>query len=400
MRILHTADWHFGRTLEGRSRLEEQAAFVDELVDLADEEGIDLILLAGDVYDSVNPPAAAELLFYEAIERLSKRGTRPIVIISGNHDHPERLAASAPLLRHQGIFIVGQPTEQPVFVPIERTDEQAVIAALSYPSESRLKQLLSVDNDEESIRTAYSARVGQLLAKQAQAYRNDSVNLMMSHLYVLGGKESESERPIQVGGAYTVDPSAFDVCSESGSRAQYTALGHLHRPQRVKGPGVIRYSGSPIGYSFSEAGQTKSVTIVEISPGTTAAEPVEHYLSAGRPLASWQVKGGYGELCTWLDEGRDRNAWLDVNLHLQEALTMEQIQHIRKAHAGIVHIRPVYPEMQEIQAEAGRRSDLPVQELFRRFYERQTGGAVPDDALIKLFLELVGEREHAEEVDA
>ncbi|MEB9897801.1 exonuclease subunit SbcD, partial [Bacillus cereus] len=133
MRILHTADWHFGRTLEGRSRLQEQAAFVDELVALTEEERVDLVLIAGDVYDSVNPPAAAEQLFYEAAARLSDGGRRPIVIISGNHDHPERLSASAPLVGERGVFLIGQPTLEAVVVPCARTGEEAVIAALPYP---------------------------------------------------------------------------------------------------------------------------------------------------------------------------------------------------------------------------------------------------------------------------
>ncbi|MGZ9585007.1 exonuclease SbcCD subunit D [Paenibacillus marinisediminis] len=396
MRILHTADWHFGRTLEGRSRLEEQAVFAEELVQMADAEGIDLLLIAGDIYDTVNPPAAAEALFYDTIECLSKGGTRPIVIISGNHDHPDRLTASGPLLRHQGIYLVGQPTEQAVTIQIARTGEQAVIAALPYPSEARLQQLLSKDNDEEQIRSAYSARVGELLAMQAQAFNKNAVNLMMSHLYVLGGKESESERPIQVGGAYTVHPNAFNVAEAGGLSAQYVALGHLHRPQYVKAEVPVRYSGSPLAYSFSEAGQAKSVTLLDLAPGE-AADPKELYLRSGKPLVNWKVKGGYEELCRWLDEGRDREAWIDVSIHLQEAMTLDQIQHLRRAHPGIINIRPIYPDMQEVAAEAERRSELPVEELFRRFYERQTGGAMPDDALVELFLELAGQEEYTTE---
>lgn len=398
MRILHTADWHLGKTLEGRSRLAEQADFIDELVELVDEEKIDLLLIAGDIYDTVNPPAAAEALFYEGIERLSKGGTRPIVLISGNHDHPDRLTASGPLLRHQGIIMVGQPTQQAVTIPIKRTGEEAVIAALPYPSEARLQQLLSQGNEEEQIRSAYSARVGELFAMQAQSFRADTVNLIMSHLYVLGGQESESERPIQVGGAYTVHPNAFLTAELASLNPQYVALGHLHRPQYVKSELPVRYSGSPLSYSFSEAGQSKSVTILDIAPGQ-AAEPVEHYLRAGKPLVTWKVKGGYEEICSWLEEGRDSNAWIDVSIHLQEALTLDQIQHLRRSHPGIINIRPIYPDMQEIATDAERRTDLPVEELFRRFYERQTGGAAPDDALISLFLELVGEEEStAEEV--
>ncbi|MBW7460102.1 exonuclease subunit SbcD, partial [Paenibacillus sepulcri] len=200
MRILHTADWHFGRSLEGRSRLDEQAAFVDELATLVKAEDIDLVLLAGDVYDSVNPPAAAEQLFYEALSKLADGGRRTVAVIAGNHDHPERVAASSPLAARSGIRLVGLPSDRPREVDVVRTGERAVIAALPYPSESRLRELLSEETDEALLRTAYSERVGRLMRKLGESFTPDTVNLAMSHIYVLGGLETDSERPIQIGG--------------------------------------------------------------------------------------------------------------------------------------------------------------------------------------------------------
>ncbi|MBY0012752.1 exonuclease SbcCD subunit D [Paenibacillus typhae] len=384
MRILHTGDWHLGRTLEGRSRQKEQEQFIDELVEIADAGQADLILMAGDVYDSVNPPAAAEQLFYDAAARLTAGG-RPLVVISGNHDQPERVASVSPLVRRQGITLVGMPTSEPVTVHAVRTGEIAKIAALPYPSEARLGELLAGESGEDELRLAYSARVGRLMKLLGREFTPQTVNLAMSHIYVLGGVESDSERPIQVGGAYTVDPSALS-CG-----AQYTALGHLHRAQRVKGDGMIRYSGSPLAYSFSEAGQAKSVTMVDVAPG---GEPVfeEIYLSCGRPLVNWKSSGGLQEVYSWLDEGRDANAFIDLELRLTEAMSLNDIQRLRKAREGIIHIRPVYPQM-ELELEQTARSRMPVQELFRKFYQRQTGGAEPEDELIRLFLELAEEED-------
>ncbi|SET65939.1 exonuclease SbcCD subunit D [Paenibacillus sp. NFR01] len=387
MRILHTGDWHLGRTLEGRSRLKEQEQFVDELVDIADSSGADLIMMAGDVYDSVNPPAAAEQLFYEAAARLTDKG-RQLVVIAGNHDQPERVSSVSPLVRKRGISLVGLPVADPVSVHIARTGETALIAALPYPSEARLGELLAGDSGEEELRLAYSARVGKLMKLLGQPFTPQTVNLAMSHIYVLGGVESDSERPIQVGGAYTVDPSAL-ACG-----AQYTALGHLHRPQKVKGEGMIRYSGSPLAYSFSEAGQTKSVALLDIAPG---GEPVfeEIYLRSGRPLVNWKSAGGLQEVYGWLEEGRDLDAFIDLELRLTEAMSMNDIQKLRKLREGIVHIRPVYPQMEQ-ELEELSRSRMPVQELFRKFYQRQTGGAEPEDSLIELFLDLAAEHEPGE----
>lgn len=382
MRILHTGDWHLGRTLEGRSRQKEQEQFIDELVEIADFHKVDLIMMAGDVYDSVNPPAASEQLFYEAAARLTSGG-RPLVVIAGNHDQPERVSSVSPLVLRQGITLVGLPTSEPVTVHVARTGEIAKIAALPYPSEARLGELLAGDSGEEELRLAYSARVGKLMQLLGREFTPQTVNLAMSHIYVLGGVESDSERPIQVGGAYTVDPSAL-ACG-----AQYTALGHLHRAQRVKGEGMIRYSGSPLAYSFSEAGQAKSVTLIDVAPG---GEPTfeEIYLRCGRPLVRWSSTGGLQEVYNWLDEGRDASAFIDLEVRLSEAMSMNDIQRLRKSREGIIHIRPIYPQM-EMELEQTARSRMPVQELFRKFYQRQTGGAEPEDKLIELFLQLTEE---------
>ncbi|MFD3258444.1 exonuclease SbcCD subunit D [Paenibacillus lentus] len=382
MRILHTGDWHLGRTLEGRSRFKEQELFMDELVRLTRDQQVDMILMAGDVYDSVNPPAAAEGLFYDTVARLNDNGCQ-LVVIAGNHDQPERISAVSPLVSQRGITLVGLPTSRSVTVDVPRSGEQAIIAALPYPSEARLAELLAEDGDERELRLAYSAKVGKLMRQLAGEFRADTVNLAMSHIYVLGGVESDSERPIQVGGAYTVDPSALDV------GAQYTALGHLHRPQLVKGKGLIRYSGSPLAYSFSEAGQAKSVMLLDIAPGAVPAAE-ELHLSSGRPLVRWTCRGGLEEAHRWLEEGRDRTAFIDLEISLTEAMSMSDIQALRKAHEGIVHIRPIYPGRNEELAVASR-AQMPVHELFRKFYQRQSGGAEPEEELVELFMSLVAD---------
>ena len=113
MRILHTSDWHLGRNIEQISRIDEQVEFIDCLCTIADEEKIDLVLVAGDIYDTYNPSAAAEELFYDAIERLNQKGKRPVIVIAGNHDNPERLCASSPLAYKNGIILLGYPKSDP-----------------------------------------------------------------------------------------------------------------------------------------------------------------------------------------------------------------------------------------------------------------------------------------------
>jgi len=403
MRIIHTSDWHLGRMLEGRSRIEEQVKFIDELCTIVEDEAVDLILIAGDVFDTVNPPAMAEELFYDALNRLSAGGKRAVVAIAGNHDNPERLCAASPLAVGNGITLYGLPKE--VLMPsllaqpnqgkvvrvaagqgwaelhIPSCPDPAIIAMLPYPSESRLNEVVSESLDEEILRQEYSKRVQQLFATFGENFRADSVNLGVSHLFVRGGMESESERPIQLGSAPTVEVEAMP------SGAQYVALGHLHRAQAVKGTTVpTRYSGSPLAYSFSETGYAKSVILVEAFPG----QPVttrEIFLSAGYPLVKWQAKEGLAQVQRWIDEGKDLNAWIDLEVYVTSALNSQDIHTLRRQREHLINIRPVFPETEQIVAEA--RSKLPIDELFRKFYQNRTSGAEPEQELVSLFLSLI-----------
>lgn len=384
MRLLHTADWHLGKTLEGRSRHEEQEQFIDELCQIVKDENIDVVLIAGDVYDTVNPPAHSEQLFYDALARLANDGKRQVVVISGNHDSPERLASSSPIARKHGITLIGLPVMQTVQLAVEKTGELLQIAALPYPSEARMKALFTESQAEEMLQQAYERKVRYLIDSLCASFHENSVNIVMSHLFLAGGFESDSERPIQVGGAYTVSPAIFPAS------AQYVALGHLHRPQAIHHPHVaIRYSGSPLAYSFSESGQAKSVTVVDVKPGQRA-ETKEIVLNSGKPLVSWRA-ASLEELFAWLDEGRDKSCWVNVEVEVDDVPSMEHIQQIRKSHPGIVHIRPIFRFHEEDDSLEINIANLSIDELFIKFYERQTGGAKPDDELIKLFMELVNE---------
>jgi DNA repair protein SbcD/Mre11 len=392
MRILHTADWHLGRTLEGRSRLPEQEQFIDELVDIVEKEKIDVVLMAGDVFDSVNPPAAAEQLFYESLARLSDKGKRPVAVIAGNHDHPERISAARKLVADYGILLLGWPDTTVYRIEVPARNETMMLAPLPYPSESRLAELLSKEHSEISLRDRYDERIRHLFAAMSASFSEKTVNIAMSHIYVAGGSTSDSERPIEVGGAYTVAAASLP------KQAQYVALGHLHRPQDVKrAETAARYSGSPLAYSFSEAGYAKSVTIVDVKPGEKAAVS-EIPLSSGRPLVRWKATEGIAQVYRWCEEGKDPSAWIDLEIHLSQPLSMEEIYRLRKLHSGFVHIRPVFPEKEE-HIEHQKQEQLSLEEMFRRFYERQTGGGKADDELVRLFLELVAEQEEEGETE-
>lgn len=434
MRLLHTSDWHLGRTLEGRSRLPEQEQFLTELEDIATKENVDLVLVAGDVFDTSNPPAKAEELYYASLEALCAGGTRAVVVIAGNHDNPERIRAANPLAARHGISLVGYPgddlgpststssvsrvrTGQGWFViHSPRCDQSAFIVTLAYPSEARLNEVIGESLEDKKRQAAYSDRVAGLVYRTLAYAEQDTVPVVLGHLYTSGCRESDSERQIQLGGALAVHPSAFGGngssatgsgvgtnggCGGNGDSSAsgdgnscgvgYVALGHLHRPQKVAGsPAPCRYSGSPLAYSFSEADQQKEVVLVDLEKGRpTVVTPVK--IASGRPLKRWAPRS-LEEALKWCEDTRNANAWVDMELARDEPLTAGEISTLRAAHPGLINIRWV--STAQAIADGGRRvSELPLIERFKLFCRRNGGGAEPDQELLDLFLELVNQDE-------
>ena len=412
MRILHTADWHLGRSLEQNSRLDEQSAVMDELLLICRDQAIDLILVAGDVFDTYNPSAAAEQLFYESIERLSDSGRRMIVVIAGNHDNPERLCAAAPLAWRHGIILLGNPADDPSILLDHQgpaagrlltagpgflslipghSDELASIVTLPFPSEARLQAMVEPLQDEALLQQDYSCRIGRLFAElSAGCFQSSSVNLAVSHLFTGGGWTSDSERTLQLGTGMMVLPEHLP------SSAQYVALGHLHRPQQVGGcPSPAWYAGSPLGYSFSEANTVKSVCIVDVHPGMPADVRTVS-LAAGKPLRRWIVCDGFGQALDWAREGRDNHCWIDLEVHMDQLPTAAELRELHVLNPGILHIRPVLLSAPADADPSGRREDRRIEELFADYYRFRNGVAIPD-AVLEAFLDLVNQ---PDEVDS
>lgn len=397
MRILHTADWHLGKPLAGRSRSAEHEAYADELVALAQD--VDLVLVAGDVFDTYNPPIEAEELFYDTMARLGDRGRRAVVVLAGNHDSPDRLAAPGPLSRTHGVYILGRPGDvlsgrpgegrsgrvaleatAPSVLALRTADgARAVIAALPYPSEARLRKLLASTLEERSVQRGYAEAVGAAFAQLSTHFAPDAVNLAMSHLYVCDAEPSASERPL-VGGAYQVPPSVFP------STADYVALGHLHTPQSIDAaPVPTWYSGAPLAYRFSEAGVRRTHNVVEIVAGGSArVEQVP--ISAGRPLVAWEVPGGVDAVVKRVEEGDGDGAFIDLSLEVTRPLTHDEVATLARLPRDFVRVRAVLPEALR-RAVPAARAALPPSELFRAFV-RTHAREEPDDALVRLFVEL------------
>lgn len=403
MRILHTSDWHLGRNLEHISRIDEQREFIDCLCRTVEEQRIDLLLVAGDIYDTYNPSAAAEELFYEAMDRLNDRGKRPVLVIAGNHDNPERLCAASPLAYKNGIILLGYPGSDAgdykigvdgirivdsgagwLELSVQGCSHNAVIITLPYPSEARLEELLSRQADEGALQKAYSDRIGSIFMDLGFKFRDDTVNLAVGHLFLMGGKGSDSERTLQVGGAMTVDPGVLPA------NAHFVALGHLHRPQEIRNaPCPVFYSGSPLAYSFSEADYSKAVYIVDAVPGAQT-EVQTIYLDCGKPLRRWVAEDGIGQAIQWCEEGRDRNAWVDLEIVTDRVFTLEEQKQLRSLHPGIVNIRPRLKSDSVEIFESQNREGKKIEELFGDYYKYRMGTEAPGE-LMEAFLEVLGD---------
>jgi exonuclease SbcD len=399
MRILHTSDWHLGRTLHGRSRAREHEAFLDELVELARD--VDLVLLSGDVFESSNPPIEAEELFYDALARLGDGGRRAVIVIAGNHDSPDRLAAPGPLAAQHGVWILGRPGDVACARPAELSGvrlasaaqsvldlalangERAIVAALPYPSEARLKQLLSVSIEERDVQRAYHERVAEVFARLARSFAPDAVNLATSHLAVQSCMPRPSER-VLVGGAWQIGASALP------SGAHYVALGHLHLGQEVTdAPSPTRYAGSPLAFRFGERDDPRHHVVVQAEPGRPARIELVP-IAAGRRMVAWEAHG-LAEVERSVAAGRDPDAWIDLSIHLTSRLTHAELARITLLPRDFVRVRPVLPDavVRPLIDPLTRRA-LPIRDLFRSFYRDETGHE-PEAALLDLVDDLTPE---------
>jgi len=266
MRILHTGDWHLGRTLLGADLLEHQAAFLDWLVDLVRARAVDLVVIAGDVYDRAIPPVDAVRMLSHALERLAE--TTTVVLAPGNHDSAARLGFGAGVMGAR-VRILAEPAGIATPVLVDDADGPVAVYGIPYLHPDLTRYALAAVPDEPLARS-HQAVVGAAMdrVRTDLAGRPDTRSVVVAHAFVGGTEPSDSEQDIRVGGVDRVAESVFDG-------VDYVALGHLHGPQRVGDGDRIRYAGSPLAFSFGERNQRKSVTVVDLdASGTVTVELV------------------------------------------------------------------------------------------------------------------------------
>lgn len=394
MRFIHTSDWHLGKTLEGNSRLEEQEMFCQDFIDLVEENDIDMVIIAGDIYDTSNPPALAEKLFYQTVCKLADNGKRCVVIISGNHDNPERLSAITPLAKEMGILVFGYPLSKTntgkyeKFEILEATEgctkldfngEKVTLLTLPYPSEKRLNEVIKGDSEKEK-QVSYTAKVGEIFRELETNFEEDSINIAISHLFVEGGESTDSERPIELGGSLAVRKMDLP------QNAQYIALGHLHKPQKASERLKAYYSGSPLQYSKKERSYAKGAKIVEIHP---KSEPLieDIYFKNYKPIEVFKCKG-IEEALDICEKNKDRNIWSYFEITTDEVISQSDIKTMKSLLKNIIEIKPIIQSSYEHKSVDMREKSM--KELFIEYYKFRNNVA-PKGEILDLFLDIIDE---------
>jgi DNA repair protein SbcD/Mre11 len=404
MKLLHTSDWHLGKYLNNFSRHAEQQEVLQEICEIAEREMIDAVLIAGDLFDTYNPPTESVELFYRILKQLSANGKRAVIAIAGNHDSPERIEAPDPLARECGIIFAGYPNSVvPAFtlesglsityseegfisLSLPGTDEPLRILLTPYANEFRLKTYLGNGDSEEELRKLLEEKWNQVAALFCD---ERGINILLTHLLIMKKgdpvpEEPEDEKPIlHVGGAQVI------YTENIPRQIQYTALGHLHRKQKVSsGTGSVIYSGSPLSYSFSEADQKKYAVVMDIQPGRQP-QVKEILLTKGLPLFRKRAES-VEEAVGWLTE--NPKCLVELTMATETYLTAAERKSLYTAHDGIVMLIPDVRNRNEWQNDSGGQIDLTksIEDLFIEYF-KHARGQEPNENLLKLLKEVLSE---------
>ncbi|HCE1502296.1 TPA: exonuclease SbcCD subunit D [Vibrio parahaemolyticus] len=351
MKFIHTSDWHLGRQFHNVSLLEDQQAVLEQLIQYIENNPVDAVIVAGDVYDRSVPPTIAIELLNRVVKRICGELNTPMILISGNHDGAERLGFGSEQMKRSGLHIISNFKDMLTPVVIE-TKAAGHVAFYGMPY-----------NDPEQVRYVYKEPVSthdeahKLIAEKiTEQFQSEYRNILISHCFVDGAIESESERPLSIGGSDRVSHEHF-------LNFDYVALGHLHQPQK-KGEEYIRYSGSLMKYSFGEQNQKKGFTLVEIGKdGFIGAEHIE--LTAPHEMRI--VEGELEQILEWGKTDPKNEDYLLVRLMDKHAI-LNPMEKLRTVYPNVLHLEKpgmlIGVEQEMAQAKLAR-SEI---DMFKDFF--------------------------------
>lgn len=379
MKFLHTADWHVGKTLKGRHRLDEQKEVLRELVGLARAHAVDAVLLAGDIYESSAPSPEAQRLVVRTLLALAKEGIE-VVAIAGNHDNAATFEAYRPLMGVAGIHLYGQarPRDRGGVHSFTRAGETANVAIIPFLSQRyavRAAQLIAPGDNVPARNVGnYDQWVRNIVGNLAEGYSPEGINILMAHLTCTGGLFGGGERMAQSIFEYHVPAAVFPLDSH------YVALGHLHRRQELAAGCPVHYSGSPIQVDFGEQDNTPMAVLVDASPGTPA-KVTDVPIRSGRRLRT--VEGTVEELRESAETyGED---WLRVRVKQQTYAGLRDDVLQVLPNALEIHIHPDFTTTSPGTVSAAHVAVKSPLELFADYCAHM---GVADERMQRLFNEL------------
>lgn len=375
MRLVHTSDWHVGKPIRGRSRASEHRAVLAEIAGVVDDLDADLVVVAGDLFDSAAPAPESDEIVIDALLRFARPG-RAVMVVTGNHDNARRLRTLRPMFDRCGVTLVTEAVPAAAggvhqFTTV--TGCPVTVAMLPFVSQRgivRAEQLMHGAAFEHA--QLYAQRLHALIELLAQSFTADAVNVLAAHAYVAGGATGGGERAAHLVEEYAISSQSFPVT------ASYVALGHLHRPQQVAGATAMHYCGSPLQLDFGETSDVKQVNIVDCEPGLPA-RVTPHALRSGRPLRSFT--GTLDELAATVV---DDDAWL--RLIVREPHRAGLGDDVRSRFGDrVVEVRIEPPDGRTAPVRVARLGRTP-HELFDEYLAMQR---VEDPAIVALFAELL-----------
>ncbi|MDZ8096988.1 MULTISPECIES: exonuclease SbcCD subunit D [unclassified Nostoc] len=384
MRLIHTSDWHLGRHLKGKDRTPEIEFALQELLRQAKELEVDAVLIAGDIFETPNPPSDAERVAYQFFEGL-RNAKIPAIAIAGNHDSASRFDGIANLLSLAGVQILGKPrrVNQGGLITQETLNGKLRVAAMPFASERRL---LTVENlwtmDELQQIQHYRDRVDYLLKNLAGGFQDDSVNILMAHLTIDGARLANSEARHHTKETYALAGQSLPA------EAQYIALGHIHKSQEIPIAAPTYYSGSLIQVDFGEAEEDKGFYLIDVELGSPAKKPEFISIPCQKPLNIVECElSNYEEK---LEPQRNHPGYLKVIINLQTP-QMGLADKIRKICGDkVLQIEPRFPEVESKQEKSVNREEFDPVEEFKRYFQEELN-TTPPLAVVAKFEELYKE---------
>lgn len=356
MRILHTSDWHLGRQFHNVSLLDDQRHVLRQIIDIVRDRKVDVVLVAGDVYDRSVPPAAAVELLDDTIHRICAELKVPMILLAGNHDGPRRLGFAARQLAGAGLHVAGPLWSVPRPVVLKGATGEVAFYPIPYADPATVREIHGAEVADHDSALAYL--LGRVRADNGPA----RPCVVLAHCFLAGSEPSESERPLSLGGADAVSPEHFRNFS-------YAALGHLHGPQ-WRGAEHIRYSGSPLKYSFSEERQRKSVTLVDLDESSKAAIELIP-LTPRHDLRS--LEGSLAELLAAGVNDPGKEDYLLARLTDTHAI-LDPMGKLRAVYPNVLHLeRPglmARGETLQVNRDRLKQGELA---MFEDFFEQVTG---------------------------